>query len=75
MFQLSTRCKLISFFLLLFHQLSAGDGLDSEATGASPIFFPSAMITDVSLIIVCTIVDVFMIFVMPYHFFFYDFFC
>jgi hypothetical protein len=53
---------------LLFHQSSDGDGLDSEATGASPILFSSAMITDVSLIIVCTIVDVFMILEMPYNF-------
>jgi hypothetical protein len=48
--------------------LSDGDGLDSEATGASPILFSSAMITEVSLIIVCTIADVFLILEMPYNF-------
>jgi len=53
---------------LLFHQLSAGDGLDSEATGASPILFSSSMITEVRLIIVCTIADVFLILEMPYNF-------
>ena len=37
--QLSTHCKLIRFVLFLFHQLSVGDGLDSEATRDSPIIF------------------------------------
>jgi hypothetical protein len=48
-FQLSTQCKLI---ILLFHQLSDGDGLDSEATRDSTLGSSSEMIIEVSLTIV-----------------------
>jgi hypothetical protein len=61
--QLSTHCKLIRFLLLFFHQLRGASGLDSEEIGHSPYIFSSAMITEVSLIIVCTIPDVFLILV------------
>jgi len=61
--QLSTHCKLIRFLLLFFHQLRGASDLDSEEIGHSPIILSSAMITEVSLIIVCTIPDVFLILV------------
>ena len=61
--QLSTHCKLIRFLLLFFHQLRGASDLDSEEIGHSPFIFSSAMITEVSLIIVCTIPDVFLILV------------
>ena len=61
--QLSTHCKLIRILLLFFHQLRGASDLDPEEIGHSPYIFSSAMITEVSLIIVCTIPDVFLILV------------
>ena len=60
-FQLSTHCKLNIFVLLLFHQLSKGDGLDSEATRDSTLGSSSEMIIEVSLTIVGNIVVVMMV--------------
>jgi hypothetical protein len=57
-FQLSTHCKLI---ILLFHQLSDGDGLDSEATRDSTLGSSSEMIIEVSLTIVGNIAAVLMV--------------
>lgn len=60
-FQISTHCKLIIFVLLLFHQLSDGDGLDSEATRDSTLGSSSEMIIEVSLTIVGNIAAVMMV--------------
>jgi len=59
--QLSIHCKLIRFLLLFFHQLSDGDGLDSEATRDSTLGSSSEMIIEVSLTIVSNIAVVMMI--------------
>jgi hypothetical protein len=56
-----TGCKLIIFVLLLFHQLSDGDGLDGEATRDSTLGSSSEMIIEVSLTIVGNIAVVMMV--------------
>ena len=66
-FQLSTHCKLIIFVLLLFHQLSDGDGLDSEATRDSTLGSSSEMIIEVSLTIVGNIAVVTMVLAKNFH--------
>ena len=59
--QLSTHCKLIRFLLLFFHQLSDGDGQDSEATRDSTLGSSSEMIIEVRLTIVGNIAVVMMV--------------